>query len=107
MRHLGTRNGAFVLGSLALVLLMATAVWLGIAPSARAGIAIGVNLIVNGDAEEPVGSTDDNTAVTPTGWATTGNLSVYQYAWEWSPEPAPPAGGGLNFFGGKEAGATG
>ena len=107
MRHLGTRSGAFVLGSLALVLLMATAVWLGIAPSARAGMAIGENLIVNGDAEENVGSTDDNTAVTPTGWATTGNLSVYRYAWEYSPEPAPPAGGGLNFFGGNGAGATG
>ncbi len=107
MRHLGTRSGAFVFGSLALVLLTATAVWLGISPSARAGLQIGVNLIVNGDAELDVGSTDDNTAVTPTGWATTGNLSIYQYAWEFSPQPAPPAGGGSNFFGGNRPGATG
>lgn len=107
MRQLDQNGSVPIRRLLALVMVTAMAVALALAPapSARAGL-LGVNLIVNGDAELDVGSTDDNTAVTPTGWATTGSFSVYKYAWEYSPEPTPPAGGGLNFFGGNGATAS-
>lgn len=77
MRQLDQNGSVPIRRSLALVLVaaVAMAVALAPAPSARAGL-LGVNLIVNGDAELDVGSTDDNTPVTPTAWATTGNFSV-------------------------------
>ncbi|MEA2641751.1 MAG: hypothetical protein QOF51_3145 [Chloroflexota bacterium] len=48
-----------------------------VAPASQA--VLGVNLIVNGDAEAGPGATDDSGIVPPPGWNTTGNFTVVAY----------------------------
>ena len=64
---------------------------------------LGVNLIVNGDAEAQVGAAG-NDIVAPAGWTTTGNLSAVSYAEDTGGGPLPntpgPTERGANFFAG-------
>jgi len=63
----------------------------------------GSNLIVNGDAEAGIGSSDGNTVEPIPGWTTSGNFTVVQYGasggFPTSTDPGP-SNLGLNFFAG-------
>jgi hypothetical protein len=95
---------AVVVGGLATILVMAAP--LGAGPSAIPG----GNLVQNPGAEDSVGAAVP-IVTKPVGWATTGNLSAWQYAPRESDWPtqafAATIGGGKNFFAGGPGDNTG
>lgn len=76
------------------------------APVAAQTPALGTNLLVNGDAEANFGSSDATRTVKPSGWETTGDLTVVRYGAKGDfPDGSTPGStnGELEFFAGGNA----
>lgn len=83
--------------------LAAAAIALGLASTASATPLL-TNLIVNGNAEANAGATNFGSVVVPTGWTTTSNFSIYQYAFggasDMNSATSSSVTGGANYFAG-------
>jgi len=63
-------------------------------------VALGSNLIANGDAEANLGAGDEISVVAPDCWTTTGHFTSIRYGVNGFPVTGTIPNGGLNFFGG-------